>query len=398
MKRRALPWLILLVLAAATLALTGVTALRGDILPLPGQLTTEEPTQPPVARPAQLGRAGQLRHHYGTLSEEEQATYDDLLERLPGFPASIKLDLGLESLNRVFFALTLDQPLLFHISTTFFNYTSDPRTGRVTTILPDYLLTREEYAARCEALAQAVEAFTVPAGGGQFECELALHDQLIRRCSYAEDFTQPEKSTAYGALVEGNASCEGYARAMQLLLDLQGIDCYIVTGEATSSAGETVGHAWNKVRIDGDWYQLDATWNDPVTEDGSHVTSHAYFNLTDAEIGLTHQLTDTRNPCTATAANYFVRMGLQFSSLDRAAEDLLTKALREGMAAGDNAAELRFTDEAAMKAGLRYLFDKQNIYRVLNNAALGGAPIKTDTLFHADLTLLHVVRILPVKK
>jgi hypothetical protein len=205
-------------------------------------------------------------------------------------------------------------------------------------------------------------------------------------------------STAYGALVERKTACEGYSRAMQLLLDLQGIPCYIVTGEASNLAGFTGGHAWNKVQVGGAWYHLDATWNDPVTEDGSHVTSHAYFNVTDALIGQTHEVSDEKNPCTATQDNYFIRKGLEFSSLDRAAEDALAKALREAMRAGDNAAELRFTDAAAMREGKRYLFNKQHVYRVLSSAAQNGAPIKTDTLFHADLVALHVVRLLPVKK
>ena len=397
MRRRTFPWLILLILAAAALALTGISALRGDLIFRPEQWTTQEPTLPPVTQPAQLSRAGQLRYHYEKLNPEERMAYDNILERLPGFPESIKLeDLSAEGLDHVFSALVLDQPLLFQISTT--NYTKLTQGGMATAFMPEYRLSREEYAARCEALAGAVEAFTVPADGSEFDRELILHDRLVRQCAYAENFTQAEKSTAYGALVEGSASCEGYARAIQLLLDLQGIDCCIVTGDATNAAGESVGHAWNQVRIDGEWYHLDATWNDPVTDDGSHVTSHAYFNLTDGEIGLTHEIKAEYNPCTATGANYFVRKGLEFGALSRAAEDALAKAVREGMAAGDNAAELRFTDGDAMKAGLRYLFDKQNIYRVLNNAALGGAPIRTDTLYHADLMQLQVVRILPVRK
>jgi len=397
MKRRAFPWILLLLAAVAALAAAGLSALRDGTLLLPERWTAQETTLPPVTRPAQLGRAGQLRYHYGNLNEQEQAAYDDILERLPGFPETIKVrNLGAEGLDRVFSALALDQPLLFHISTT--NYTKHTQGGQAAAFQPEYRMGREEYAARCEALARAVETFTVPAGGSEFDCELALHDQLIRLCAYAEDFTQAEKSTAYGALVERSASCEGYARAMQLLLDLKGIDCYIVTGDATNAAGDSVGHAWNKVRVEGGWYHLDATWNDPVTEDGRHVTSHAFFNLTDGEIGRTHELTDGGNPCTATQANFFVRKGLEFASLDRAAEDTLAKALREATASGDNAAELRFTDAAAMREGLRYLFDKQNIYRVLNKAALGGAAIKTDTVYHADLEPLRVVRILPVKK
>ena len=398
MKKRTFPWMILLLLAAAALAFTGISALREGGFMLPEQWIPEETTLTPVTQPAQLSRAGQLRYHYGNLNEGERAVYDDILGRLPGFPESIKVkNLDSDALSRVFSALALDQPLLFQISTTHYKTRTLP-SGLVSAFIPEYRIGQEEYAAQCEALAKACEAFTVPADGTEFDCELALHDQLVRLCAYSEEFEQPVKSTAYGALVEGSAACEGYARAMQLLLDLQGIPCYIVTGEASNLSGFTGGHAWNKARIEGDWYQVDATWNDPVTEDGSHVTSHAYFNVTDAELGLTHELTDPQNPCTATKANFYVRKGLEFSALDRAAEDALSKALREAMLSGDNAAELRFTSEAGMREGLRYLFDKQHIYRVLNNAALGGANIKTDTVYHADLTPQRVVRILPVRK
>jgi hypothetical protein len=391
--------MILLLLAAAALALTGLHALRGGLALLPLRPAWEEPTLAPVPLPAQFSRAGQLRYHYGNLGADEKTAYDDILARLPGFPESVRIrNLDSEALSRVFSALVLDQPMLFQISTT--HYKTRTTNGLVTAFLPEYRLDQEGYAARCGELAAACGAFAVPDGGGEFECELALHDQLARLCAYSEQFELPQKSTAYGALVEGSASCEGYARAMQLLMDMQGIPCYIVTGEASNLAGLTGGHAWNKVRVGGDWYHLDATWDDPVAEDGGHVTSHAYFNVTDAEIGRTHEVNDGSNPCAATKENYFVRKGLQFASLDRAAEDALSKAIREAMRAGDNAAELRFTSQAAMDEGLSYLFDKdrQHVYRVLNNAALGGAEIRTDKVYHADLEPLRVVRILPVRK
>jgi len=404
MKKRTFPWILLLLLAAAVLALTGLAALRDGIVLLPLRPVAEETTVAPVPLPAQFGRAGQLRYHYGNLDGDEKIAYDDILARLPGFPESIKLrNLDSDALSRVFSALVLDQPMLFQISTTHYKTRTLP-SGEVSAFLPEYRMDQAQYAAQCEELAEACGAFAVPAGAlpggsaGDFDCELALHDQLVRLCAYSEEIEEPKKSTAYGAIVEGSASCEGYARAMQLLMDMQGIPCYIVTGEASNLAGFTGGHAWNKVQVGGAWYHLDATWNDPVTEDGNHVTSHAYFNVTDALIGQTHEVSDKKNPCTATLDNYFVRKGLEFSSLDRAAEDALAKALREAMRAGDNAAELRFTDAAAMDAGLSYLFEKQHVYRVLNNAALGGAEIKTDTVFRAELAPQRVVRILPVKK
>ena len=405
MKRRTFPWMLLLLLAAAALILVGLHNMQGGPLLPPLRPIEEESTLAPVPLPAQFGRAGQLRYHYGNLGADEKIAYDKILTRLPGFPESVEIEnLNADGLARVFSALVLDQPLLFQISTTQYRTRSRPETGEVTAFVPDYNMGREQYAARCEALAKACETFAVPEGDMradpalEFGCALALHDQLIRRCSYSEQYTLPEKGTAYGAIVEGSAACEGYSRAMQLLLDLQGIPCYIVTGEASNISGFSGGHAWNKVQIEGEWYQLDATWNDPVTEDGSHVTSHAYFNITDEEIGKTHELTDPKNPCTATKANYFVRKSLEFSSLDRSSEDALAKALREAMRSGDNAVELRFTNNSAMEAGLNYLFDKQRVYRILSAAALGGAEIKTDKVYHADLETLRVMRILPEKE
>ena len=67
--------------------------------------------------------------------------------------------------------------------------------------------------------------------------------------------------TAYGALHDGVAVCEGYACAAKLLLNKLGVQCDIQIGTCTDGGG----HAWNLVLVDGQWYQLDVTWNDGST-------------------------------------------------------------------------------------------------------------------------------------
>jgi transglutaminase/protease-like cytokinesis protein 3 len=95
----------------------------------------------------------------------------------------------------------------------------------------------------------------------------------------------PESFTSCGAFVNGTAVCEGYAKAMKLLLDSQGIESLYVTGTATTSGG-TGGHAWNIVQIGNVWYDLDSTFDDPVyvTHSGydtsNKVPSYTYFNIT----------------------------------------------------------------------------------------------------------------------
>ena len=80
--------------------------------------------------------------------------------------------------------------------------------------------------------------------------------------------------TAYGALCEGSAVCDGYATAYALLLKELGIESKVVTGKI-SSRGNSGGHAWSMVKIDGEWYEEDPTWDD--TRD---VIGHDFYNKT----------------------------------------------------------------------------------------------------------------------
>ena len=94
---------------------------------------------------------------------------------------------------------------------------------------------------------------------------LYFHDSIILECNY--DDTAKNCYSAYGCLVEGKAVCEGYAKAMQILCSKAGIKCIPVAGKAYDG-GAVQPHLWNKVMIDGEWTNVDLTWDDPVTDAG----------------------------------------------------------------------------------------------------------------------------------
>ncbi|EDS78588.1 conserved hypothetical protein [Clostridium botulinum C str. Eklund] len=132
--------------------------------------------------------------------------------------------------------------------------------------------------------------------------ELALHDYVVKHAEYnmAGLTKQPgdlEDHSAYGVLVLGKGVCESYAKAMHLLLNEVGVECKYATGYKRNPDGSKGGgHAWNMVKLDNDWYNLDATWDDPVSDrvgrsDKEVVVSpvsHAYFNVTDAVFNKDH--------------------------------------------------------------------------------------------------------------
>jgi len=116
------------------------------------------------------------------------------------------------------------------------------------------------------------------------EKALVLHDYLAQHCAYAyQEYLSGQLDSAsnvfsaYGALVEGRAVCQGYSEAYRALLRAVGIDSSISTSKEMS-------HAWNVVWIDGEWYHVDVTWDDPVWNTEGYAR-HSYFLLSDAEMG-----------------------------------------------------------------------------------------------------------------
>lgn len=144
-------------------------------------------------------------------------------------------------------------------------------------------------------VSEIVDKVTDP-GMKDYEKELALHDYVVNNADYDQSVDIPDDSyTAYGILMKGTGVCQGYADAMNRLLTAAGIECKMVIGKANDGNG-WIDHAWNIVKIQGKYYQLDSTWDDPVMNDGSHLLSHAYFNITDAQIARNHIWNRTEYP------------------------------------------------------------------------------------------------------
>lgn len=176
-------------------------------------------------------------------------------------------------------AFTEDHPEVFWISNQF-SYGS---MGNKTTLQLYSYLSGSACTESMEALTETVNDIvaSVPSGLNQYHLEKYIHNTVLDMCEYAEGVKDADDGwqefSAYGALVKGSAVCEGYSYAMNLLLSKVGIYSYYINGR-----GEDSLHMWNVVNIDGNWYHLDATWNDST---GSYYN---FFNLTDGQIEKDH--------------------------------------------------------------------------------------------------------------
>ena len=122
----------------------------------------------------------------------------------------------------------------------------------------------------------------------------AVHDWLVKNVKYDYDNyaarTIPDSSYGMaGPILHGKAVCQGYAETFEYFMDVLGIECEMVTGTANNGNGSWTGHAWNKVKLDGNWLYLDVTWDDPVPDRGDCVHWYKYYLVADATFGGDHR-------------------------------------------------------------------------------------------------------------
>ncbi|MGE5390352.1 MAG: transglutaminase domain-containing protein [Deltaproteobacteria bacterium] len=134
--------------------------------------------------------------------------------------------------------------------------------------------------------------------------EKAIHDYIVTHCEYDKENymknTIPKESyNAFGVLVLGKGVCQGYAEATKMLCDKAGLQCKIISGEARDENQQWAGHAWNLIQLNGKWYHLDTTWDDPISLDEKKTypnkVSYTYYNLTDDEMDVSNHRWDRGN-------------------------------------------------------------------------------------------------------
>lgn len=139
----------------------------------------------------------------------------------------------------------------------------------------EYLESKEQTEQVDKKVAKILKKLNV-LGMSDYNKVKAIHDYVIDNVTYdmSTNFNSP-----YYALMEGTSACQGYAVLIYKMLTEADISCRVITGKAKGGL-----HAWNLVKIDDKWYNLDATWDDPVGLFGKSAARYRYFLKTDREM------------------------------------------------------------------------------------------------------------------
>ena len=179
--------------------------------------------------------------------------------------------------------------------------------GEVRSISPRYCVEPEDLAGMQAEVEKKKSEFLqgISPLMDEIEIEILIHDRLVLANTYDTTYNAEHTHSLYGSMVNGSSVCDGYAEAFQYLLYCAGIQALSITGD-----GDGEYHAWNAVRLNGNYYLVDITWNDPVLEEPDpDFISYIYLNLTDEQMSVDHTPSDTLAyplpVCNTTGAGYY---------------------------------------------------------------------------------------------
>lgn len=350
---------------AAVLSLVLVAA---SALLLVSDVEKAEEPQIDISEPATelTGYGSEFKFWFHQLSNNEKHAYNLILQSIYEMPEEIEINrIDSEMLDNVFYALLCDNPDLFFVGRKCVLRAENKKTW----FSVDYTIDKADYetmkAELSEACAEITSSFSNPED--KWQTELEIHDYVVDNCNYVFD-GDLIGSTAYGVLVNGSGACEGYSKAAKLLMDYVGMESAIISGEAESKKGEKQPHMWNVIKLGGDWYHLDCTWDDPVDESGDISKTYTYFNLDDESISVTHSKFSFDFGCNGTEENYFVKTGAFFETYNRSDEKKLAEIIVSETDRGNSMVYFRFADKETFDYVVEDMVKNERMYAVLKYA------------------------------
>ncbi len=257
---------------------------------------SEMPAEQP-SKPVQVHEFDELYFpYYGMLGDDQKLVYQQVYREVLSMDAEIEPEVTISETDasEAAMALLYDHPELFWLDTAFsYQYTED---HVCTKIIMVFNHTADHIDEAKKLFDQSADAIIGEAlnRSGDYEKEKYVHDALLELAGY--DTEASLNQSAFSALVSRTTVCAGYARAFQYLMTRLGIPCYYVTGYAE---GE---HAWNTVMLDGEFYNVDLTW------DKGSLSGYDYFNVPDSRFLETHQRTGRSQDLPACAGTAYASL------------------------------------------------------------------------------------------
>ncbi len=328
--------------------------------------------------------------YHERLGSGERAGYEAMLKAVLNHDASVSMPgLSRDEIIKISYAVRYDHPEVFWFRTV--ATTSDGGSADLI-----YGATRDE----SEELRRRIDEVTgkylegITPEMSAYDVAIRLYIKIISNVDYDSIALKEEEAAGgpsiykidylrsiCGVFLNGKAVCEGYARAIQYLLQKCGVECAEAAGTINGSPKNSGGHAWNIVKIDGEYYYFDVTWDDrsnTVQDVKNDSVGFTYFCITSDELRRTRDTNDcpTSMPeCVSKKANYYYHNKLL---LDQYRPDKVTEIAENAAKRGSKFFTVKFSTLNAYLEAFNAIIENRGCYDILKNAARYYSEVVTD--------------------
>lgn len=307
-----------------------------------------------------------MDYAYSMLDESEKTMYLEILSTLQNMQPSRKLSSKKpEIIEKVFTCVMNDHPELFYVNGyKFTKYTVNQEISEIV-FQPNYIMEyeqAEQYRHRIQTYASECQA-GIPKNATDYEIIKYIYDYIISNTEY--DCMASNNQNICSVFIGHRSVCQGYAKSLQYLLQQNGIWCTIVTGTANNES-----HAWNIVRLKGEYFHVDATWGDSsyMYQYGSNLKNstinYDYFLVPDYSIRYTHRINNVvpLPECNSNNENYYVHEQLFLEDYDA---DKIRSAFDEAYLNNTYYVSFKFNNQITYDFVREKLIDEQEVFAYL---------------------------------
>lgn len=344
-----------------------------------------------LAMPKDVETVSDSRYVYQTLDQEQKKIYDQMLDAILRQKKEVTISsTDGKSLEDIFNCIKADYGGLFWVES--FRYTQYQKNGKteMVSFSPNYTMSKKERNKTQRQIDKKAEAYLkgIKSTASDYKKVRYIYKKLIQKVDY--NLQAKNNQNIISVFLGKQTVCQGYANAMQYLLEKLDIPCVVVTGSAKGGP-----HAWNMVKLDGEWYYTDVTWgnskyHDEEKNDVKYV-EYDYLNVTTDEMQKDH-LPQVKFPlpkCTAVKNNYYVKEKRYFTSLDAASIGSIGEEIQKSYEKGEGNVSIKFSSNALCTQAKQYF---------LTDFHIGDYCYGLDSVYYKTNTTMNIFVIIFPRK
>ena len=275
---------------------------------IPTVIKKTAPTPAPNHNNYRLTSADRF-YYFSTLNDEEKIAYQTLLTAFRNFDKICyvkRSGFSFDRLFNIFIGVLEDNPSVFYVDNKLnCNYNNQYFIVKIA-----YSIKKSEAEEYAERITQFLKKYFSKyiTGYSEYQKALIIHDSIVKNMQYKDD-KKSIRHNIIGPIFEKTGVCEGFSELAKLIGDYIGVNVQCIYSD---DDGSEAGHMWNLVKINGDWYHMDITYD--LCKNDVIKIAHQYFLITDEFCSKDHTWDRNIYPvCSSTEYNYYEKEGLIFT-------------------------------------------------------------------------------------